>query len=324
MPQAPFTTSAALTAIALDYGTVNSRGRGFIADRVLPRVRVDGPEFRYPTYPIEEAFDVPDTQAGRRSKLNELLLTATEAAGFVRDYGLEAPIPYRDEQAARSSSMPFAPRARATRSLVDKVQLARELRASSLVFGAGNYQTGYKATLAGTGAGGQWSAADSDPISQILDAKAGMLMPPNVMVVGERVLRRLQLNSKVSTALGGSGASGRLVPATELAGVLGLDEIIVGNTISATSKKGQALTTGAIWGNHAALLRVAPTNGVGTVDNPEEPSFGYTFQWGDQVAGEYNDPQMGLLGGVRIKFGEMIDEKVIAPYAGYLFTNAVA
>ncbi|MBA3577285.1 MAG: phage capsid protein [Sphingomonas sp.] len=321
MPQAPFVTSSTLTAIALDYGTVNSKGRGFLADEVLPRVRVDAPEFRYASYPLEEAFEVLDTQAGRRSKLNEMLLTATEAAGFVRDYGLEAPIPFRDEQAARSSAMPFPIRARNTRALVDKVQLARELRASSLVFGAGNYQTGYKATLAGAT---QWSDAASDPVAAILDAKASMLMSPNVLVVGEPVFRAMQRHSKISTALGGSGQSGRYVPANEMAGVLGFDRIIVGNTISQTSKKGQALTTAPIWGKHAALLRVAPTNGVGTVDNPEEPSFGYTFQWGDQVAGEYNDPQMGLLGGVRIKYGEMIDERVVAPYAGYLFSNAVA
>lgn len=321
MAQAPFVTSTALTAIALDYGTVNSRSRGFLADQVLPRVRVDAPEFRYASYPIEEAFDVPDTQAGRRSKLNELLMTATEATGSVKDYGLEAPIPFRDEQAARASAMPFPIRARNTRALVDKVQLARELRASSLVFGAGNYQTGYKTTLAGTD---QWSDSTSDPVAAILDAKASMLMPPNVLVVGEPVFRALQRHTKISTGLGGSGESGRYVPANEMAGLLGFDRIIVGNTISQTSKKGQALTTAPIWGKHAALLRVAPTNGAGTVDNPEEPSFGYTFQWGDQVAGEYNDPQMGLLGGVRIKFGEMIDEQVVAPYAGYLFTNAVA
>jgi hypothetical protein len=321
MAQAPFVTSAALTAIALDYGTVNSRGRGYIADQVLPRVRVDGPEFRYPAYPIEEAFDVPDTQAGRRSKLNEILLTATEQTGSVEDYGLEAPIPFRDEQAARASSMPFSIRARATRTLVDKVQLAREKRAAALLFSAGNYQTGYKATLTGTD---QFSHADSDPVGLILDAKAGMLMPPNVAVMGEPVFRRLQLNSKVSVRLGGSAGSGRMVTETEIANLLGVDRIIVGNTIQQTSKKGQSLTTAAIWGKHLALLRVAPTNGAGTVDNPEDPSFGYTFQWGDQVAGEYNDPQMGLLGGVRVKFGEMIDEKIVAPYAGYLFTDAVA
>jgi hypothetical protein len=318
----PFIISPALTAIALDYGTINSRSRGYIADRVLPRVRVDAPDFKYPSYPIEEAFDAPDVQAGRRSKLNEFLLTASESTGSVEDFGLSTPIPYRDEMAARASSMPFGIRARHTRTLVDKVQLAREKRAAAKVFSAGNYQSGYKATLAGNT---QWSDySNSDPVSTILDAKAGMLIPPNVGVCGEPVLRRLQLHPKISVALGGSAESGRMVPKNEIAALLGLDDIIVGNTIQQTSKKGQTLTTAAVWGKHFALLRVTPTNGQGTVDNPEEPSFGYTFQWGDQVSGENQDPDIGLLGGVRIRFGEMLTEKIVAPYSGYLFTDAVA
>ncbi|HYI39999.1 MAG TPA: hypothetical protein VE053_06745 [Allosphingosinicella sp.] len=318
---APFTINPALVAIALDYGNVNRGSRGYIADEVMPRVRVDAPEFKYPSYPIEEAFDAPDTQAGRRSKLNEFLLTATEETGSVDDYGLEAPIPFRDEAAARSGNMPFSFRARATRTLVDKVQLGREKRVAARVFSAANFQNGYKATLSGSD---QFGHVDSKPVDLILDAKASMLIPPNTGVMGERVFRRLQLNASVSQRLGGSGNSGRMVTQTELAAILGLERLIIGNTIQQTSKKGQAMTTAPIWGDHFALLRIAPTNGTGTVDNPEDPSFGYTFQWGDVVAGEYNDPQMGLMGGVRVKYGEMLDEKTVAPYAGYLLTNAVS
>jgi hypothetical protein len=322
MPQAPFTTSPALTSIALDYGTVNGKTRGYIADRVLPRVRVDAPEFKYPSYPIEEAFDAPDVQAGRRSKLNEFLLTATEETGAVEDFGLSTPIPNRDVMASAASSMPFGLKARATRTLVDKVQLAREKRVSGIVFAAGNYQNGYKATLSGTSQFSDFT--NTDPVATILDAKAGMLIPPNVAVMGEPVLRILRRHPKVSVALGGSAESGRYASLEDLASILGLDEIIVGNTIHQTSKKGQSLTTASIWGKHLALLRITPTNGQGTVDNPEEPSFGYTFQWGDKVAGENVDPDIGLLGGVRIRYGEMVKEKIVAPYSGYLFTDAVA
>jgi len=321
MPQAPFTINQRLTAIAIDYSGINRANRKFIADQVLPRTRVDSPDFKYASYPIEEAFTVLDTQAGRRSKLNEFLLTANEATASVEDFGLEAPIPFRDEKSSQSGVMPFDWRARYTRTLVDKVQLSRELRVATLVFSAGNYQNGYKATLSGTG---QWSDAASDPVAAILDAKAGMLVPPNVMVAGEPVIRQLRRNAKVSVALGGSATSGKYASIEDLASILGLEKIIVGNTIQQTSKKGQTLTTGAIWGKHAALLNIANTNSAGTVDDPESPSFGLTFQWGDQVAGDYNDPKMGLYGGTRVKYGESIKEAIVAPYAGYLFTNAVA
>lgn len=315
MPQAPFSINPALTAIAIDYADINARNRGYIADQVFPRVRVDAPEFKYTTYPIEEAFEVLDTQAGRRGSLNEFALTAAEAAGFVLDYGLKFAVPYRDELAARALTLPTSIKARHAKSLVDKVQLAREVRVSGIAFSASNYQTGYKATLSGTG---QWSDfTNSDPVATILDAKAGMLVAPNVAVMGEPVFRMLRRHPKVSTALGGSAETGRYASEQELASILGFSRLIVGNTIQQTSKKGQTLATAPVWGKHFAMLNVGGEAG-------DDPSFGYTFQWGDRVAGGWADPDIGLHGGEWVKYGESIREQVVAPYAGYLFTNAVA
>lgn len=321
--QAPFVINPALVGIVNDYSAINARQRGYIADLVLPRTPVTSPEFKYVEYPIEEAFDVVDTQVDRRSKPNELVFTATEATGAVKDYGLDAPVPYRDERAASggATNIPFALRARAGRIATDKVQLAREIRAASLIFSAGNYLTGYKATLTG---GGQMNDTAVDPVALINDAIAGMLVKPNTLVTSIEVLNVLRRRDKVSVALGGSAESGRWVSTTELAGILGVENIVVGNTMYQTSKKGQAMTTAKIWGKHLALINVAPAGSTGTVDDPTFPGFGYTFQWGERVAGEIEDPDMGLLGGVRVRSGEFLTEQKVAPYAGYLFTNAIA
>lgn len=330
MAQAPFVINPALTRIVNEYG--NRRGRPYIADLVLPRIRVSSPEFKYTNFPIEEAFDVPDTQVDRKSKPNEIALTATEATGSVKDYGLDSPVPYRDERAQANGSIAFNLRARAARVVTDKVALAREIRASTLLFTAANYQTGYKATVSGTGATGQWSASDSKPVAMIRDAAAGMLVRPNTLVVGEEVLNQLVRNADVSVSLGGSAQSGRVVPNNELATVLGVSRIIVGNSLYQTSKKGQTHATARIWGKHAALLYIPEEfnegagggEGLPDADGFADPVFAATFQWNDRVSGEIPDPDMGLYGGVRVRSGESLVEQIVAPYAGYLFTNAVA
>lgn len=325
MAQAPFTISPALSAIAIEYGNKNRARRGFIADQVLPRERVDAPTFRYIEYPLAEAFHVPDTNVGRTSQPNQINLTATEATGSVEDYALDANVPYRDELAARGQ-LPFPLRARAARVATNKVQLGREIRAANLLFSAGNYAAGYKATLAGTGAGGQWSATDSDPVLTVRQAADGMLVRPNALVVGYQVLPYLWRNDLLTKALGGSAGAGRMATNDEIAQALGVEKIIVGGGLYQTSKKGQTLTTAAIWGKHAALLYIPGLGEDGFVDEGEaaDPAFAKTFQWNDRIAGEIPDPDMGAYGGVRVRSGESVVEKLVSQYAGYLFTNAVA
>jgi hypothetical protein len=322
MAQAPFIVRPDLVAIANDYSRVNGTRRGYIADRVIPRVRVESPQFEYMEFPVDEAFFVPDTQVDRLGRLNELTQAATTAAGAVKDWGLAQPVPFRDQKAAANANIPFSPLARATRNVTDKVQLAREVRAANIVFNTASYQAGYKSTLAGVT---QWSdLTNSDPVVAIHSAIEGMLVKPNTLVLGAQVRSVLRRHPKVSTALGGSAESGRYVEDGEMASLFGVEQIIIGNTIRATTKRGQTLATGYVWGKHAALLFVPPTGPDGNVDDDQSPAFSLTFQWGDNVAGTYDDPTIGLYGGVRVKAGESLIEKQVAPFAGYMFENAIA
>lgn len=322
MAQAPFTIRYDLVAIANDYSRVNAARRGYIADQVVPRVRVDAPEFRYMEFPVDEAFYVPDTQVDRLGRLNEVVQAATESAGAVKDWGLAQPVAYRDVAMARSAFMPLSPLARATRNVFDKVQLAREVRCANLIFNPASYQAGYKVTLAGTSQFSDFT--NSDPVAVINDAAAGMLVRPNVLVTGLAGRNMLRRHPKVSTALGGSQNSGRYVEDAELASVLGVERIVIGNTLRATSKRGQTLVTGSIWGKHMALLNVPASGPDNMVDDADSPAFALSFQWNDNVAGTYEDPTIGLYGGVRVKAGESLIEKQVAPFAGYYFENAIA
>lgn len=319
MPQAPFVVNPALVAIANDYHGVNANNRGYIADILVPRVRVDAPDFKYPEFPFSEAFTVFDNQIDRLGRLNEITSAATEATASVKDYGLAEPIPYRDEMAAASGTIAFDVKARATRHVEDKNQLAREIRVAALLQSSGSYSAGYTTDIQGA----PWTNTTLNIPAAVETAANNMLLSPNVAFMSKAVRTMLRRHPSISTSLGGTYTSGMTVSDEQLADALGVDRLVIGNTLKQTSKRGQTVTTGAIWGNHFGLLHVPTTEGDGMVNDVNQPAFAMTFVWGPKVVGENPDPDMGLYGGVRVKNGESMVEKVVAPFAGYLFQNVL-
>lgn len=323
MAQAPFILNPALVAMVQDYSRVNGQNRGYIADRVAVRVRVDGPTFKWQKFPIEEAFTVYDDQIDRLGRANEITSSSTEEAGATVDHALREPVPYRDEMAARAANIPLQLRARAAYKVWDKIQLNREIRVAALTMSMANYSTGYKTDLS---AGTKWSDfANSDPIADIKAAMRKMIFPGNVGITSQAVADILSRHPKTSVALGGSAESGRHVPLQEVANLLGLSRIEIGSTIKQTSKRGQAHTVGDVWSDSFAIHYQGATDVNGFGLDADSPNFLTTFQWGDIVASEQQVAagDMGLWGGVKVLAGESVVEKQVSPLAGYLFNQVL-
>lgn len=306
---APFPIQPFLTAIALAY-----RNEALIADAVMPRTPVAASDFKYLKHTLADGFTLPDTKVGRKSKVNEVEFSATEVSASTEDYGLEDPIPQADINNAPPN---YDPLGRATEGLTDLILLDREKRVADMVFNAANYATANKTTLTGTG---QWSDPTSDPLTAILNAMDGMVMRPNVLVVGQAVYTKLRTHAKIVEAYYGTGAKQGLVPGAALASLLEVDEVLVGQSWLNSAKKGQAVTLGRVWGKHAALIR---RDTLATTQNGRA-TFGFTAEFGSRVAGSRTDPDIGLRGGERVRVGESVKEVIVANDLGYLFTNAVA
>jgi hypothetical protein len=305
---APFPTEPQLTAIAIGY-----RNQSYIADAVLPRVSVGRQEFKWWLYPEDETFAAPDSRVGRRSKPNEVDLTATESTSKTEDFGLDDPIPWADIENAPAGR---DPRDQAVMQLTDYIMLSREKRCADLVFAAGSYPTGYKATLSSSG---QWSHADSTPVTAINNALDTPLMRPNVMVIGRQAWTILATHPHIIKAVQGNSGDRGIASRQQVAELFELEEILVGASRLNTAKKGQAATLARVWGKHCALIhrnRLADTRGGLT--------FGYTAEWGGRVAGAMEDRNIGLRGGEVVRVGESVKELIVANKAGYLFTDAVA
>lgn len=309
MPKAPFPITPALMAIAIAF-----RNTRMIADEVLPRVPVGKQEFKYMKHTMEEGFTVPDTKVGRKSKPNEVSFSATEETGSTEDYGLDDPIPQSDINNAPDN---YDPLGRATEGIMNLVELDREVRVAGTVFNASTYGIDNKVTLAGTDQFNDF--VNSDPLGVFMDALDAMIMRGNVMVIGRPAFSVLARHPQIVKAVHGNAGDSGIARRQDIADLLELDDILVGEARVNTARKGQAMSLARTWGKHVALIHRDKT-----ADTRSGVTFGVTAQFGKRISGAIPDKDIGLLGGQRVRAGESVQEVITAAELGYFVEDAVA
>ena len=306
---APFPINPALMAIAIAY-----RNAQMIADEVLPRVPVGKSEFKYMEHTMAEGFTVPDTKVGRRSKPNEVSFSATEKTGSTEDFGLDDPIPQSDINDAPDN---YDPLGRATEGIMTLVELDREVRVAGTVFNAATYGANNKVTLAGTD---QFSDfANSDPLGVLTGALDAMIMRGTIMTIGRPAFSVLARHPQIVKAVHGNAGDSGIARRRDIADLLELEDILVGEAWVNTARKGQAINLSRTWGKHIALIHRDKT-----ADTRSGVTFGVTAQFGKRIAGSIPDKDIGLLGGQRVRAGESVKEVICANDLGYFIQDAVA
>lgn len=310
MASAPFPIIPELQAIAVAY-----KNTKLIADQVLPRVPVGRSEFEYLLYPKEQAFTVPETKVGRRSKPNIVETSATNATSSVEDYALDDPIPQKDIE--NGQSMGLNVEGRSTEQTMNLILLDREIRASNLVFNTANYAAANQQTLSGTS---QWSDfANSDPIKDVMDGLDSCIMRPNIMVIGRLAFSQLAQHPSIIKAINKTAGDTGIAQRNAIAALFELDDVLVGEAWVNNARKGQTANLVRAWGKNCALIyqdKMADTRGGIT--------FGYTAQWGPRIAGSWPDKDIGMRGGVNVRVGESVKELITANDLGYYFNSVVA
>jgi hypothetical protein len=314
----PFPIQQELTAIALAYSN-----RSYIADLVLPRVPVGSREFKWLQFNRDELFTVPETMVGRKGAPNEVQLGGSDIPSFVKDYGIDSLVPNDD---IKSAPPGYDPIGRAVEGTAELVALDRERRTADLVFTANTYPPANRATLSGTS---QWSDfVNSDPYTAINTARDGMLMAPNIGVIGKLAWSKLRVHPKITAALAPSStgntstsnAQGAPASLQAVADLLELDQILVGESWINTAKPGQTASLTRVWGKHMALLHINPIASI----RGNAISFGFTAEYGNRVSGSIPEPKVGLRGAQRVRVGESVNEIIAASDVGYFFQNIIA
>jgi hypothetical protein len=310
----PFTPSPQYTAIALAYAN-----REMIADQVLPRITVNAREFKWDKHAKSSMFQVPSTLVGRKGSPNEVEFTAVEETASVGDYGLDDVVPVEDVQAA-AGKPGLDPLGRAVEGVTNLIMLDREQRAADLVFNPDTYPVANKVQLSGNDQWNEYAQSASDPVADILTAKEAALMPFNTCVMGEAVWFALRRHPKLLAAYFPVNASGGgILSLQQFSELFEFERVLVGRAYKATSKPGQTLALGRVWGNHFAMMHQNPLaslrgNGI---------TFGATAEYGTRFAGTMEEPKVGLRGATRVRVGESIKELVTASDCGYLVQDAI-
>ncbi len=309
MQQAPFPVDPRLSGIAVAYS--NS---AMIADQVMPRTPVGQREFKYLRYEQEERFTIPNTRVGRKSSVPEVEFGASESTASVQDYGLEDAIPQQDIANAPEG---YDPVGHATEAMTDLIMLDREKRVADMVFDPATYPGSNKVDLTNST---QWSdGTGSDPIGDIHRGQDTPLMAPNIMVLGHEAFRTLSTHPKIAKAIHGNSGDVGVVTREQMAQLFEMDQVLIGRGRYNTARPGQAPTFERLWGDHCALLHV---NNL--ADTRQGVTFGMSPVFGDRVAGQWEDRNIGLRGGSRVRTGESIQEVLVAADVGYLIQDVTA
>ncbi len=288
----------------------------FIADKVFPRV---------PVSKKSDSFFIYDKDAFARA-IAEDRSGATESAGggwnqstdtySCRQKSFHHDVPF---DIAANTDEPLSAERDATEFVTRAMLLKRESDFASAYFKTGVWGTDN--TLSGTG---QWSDyTNSNPITAIKAAirviQKACLVKPNTMLIGPEVFDKLSEHPVPVDRYKYTQA--RTLTLEMISALFGLN-ILVGEGVYATSKEGQTLTTGYMFGKHALLVYAAPRPSL------LMPSAGYVFTWnafGNGFGARIDKfPMRELNNAQRIEGDMAYDTKVVSAAAGYFFENAVA
>jgi hypothetical protein len=313
----PFTISPALTGIAIGY---RNPTLSLIADKLFPIVAVAGEAFKWLEYPLAQGFTVPNNEVSRKGRVENLEFKSKEVDASVKDYGLQSSIPMTDITTARAQREQklsiYDPEMEAAEELAGLNLLARELRVAKKVQDPNSYAPERQMVLSGSS---MFSDPSSDPITVLTDAINGTLVHrANKLQMGYVGWKYLRRHPKIVNAVRGNLTSQGIITRKELADLLEIEEIIVGESFVNLGLPGQATNLQRTWGNSmsAVYIDASATTKKGI-------TFGLTAQFGTNFAGHIEDPDIGVYGGYQIRVGGRMLEFSPAKDVGYLIQNAV-
>ena len=297
-----FTEVPTLTAIAIAYRIPD---QVLIADDVLPRIDAPARNFKWQDYGEADAFTLPDTRVGRRSTPNQVEIEGDEKTASVEDYGIDVPLDNATVKEAMANGRD--PKNKATERATDIVTLDREVRVAGIVGNADNYHSDHVESLSGADL---FDDPASDPLTIIEDMLDTCWVRPNQITFGHAAFRALRKHPKIVKAVhGNSGDQGR-ASREQIAELLEVRRVLVGAGRVNIKRPGENPVLARVWDNIVAgqfIDRTADTTGGLT--------FGYTAQLGTKIAGTL-PANMGLTGGVLVRSGEILVEKIVANRAG--------
>lgn len=302
----------------------------FVASKVFPNIPVSKQSDRYYVYNRGD-FNRDEMQ---------LRAPGTESAGggytldntpnyFANRYSFHKDVP--DDVRANADAA-LNPDREAVAFVTHKALIRREKVFASNFFTTGKWTTDITG-VSGTPTGAQvkqWNDATADPIENIRVGKRVIMertgFEANKLVVGRPVFDALldhpDIIDRVKYGQSGVG-SPAMANADVIARLLGLDEILVMNSIENTAVEGQTAAHSFIGGKSALLLHSTTSPGLMT------PTAGYTFSWtgllGSGAEGNrIRSFRLEHLSADRVEIDMAFDMKLVSADLGYFWNTIIA
>lgn len=304
-----------LGAIAYEYALEASQ-RGFIGLRLMPIFETLKKAAEYPVIPVEVFLKLQETARASRSAYGRSDYEFEDGNYSCAEHGWEEPV---DDTESELYSDYFDCEEMAVRRATDIILRGQEKRIADMVMNTGNFSA-HAASV-------KWSTlATAAPRANV---KAGVTamrnatgLEPNVLVISKTTFDNAMLSAEIKDYI--KYTNPILVESEEaqrklLASYLGIGEILVGNAIYDSAKKGKALTAANIWPDaYGMLARVATTP-----KDLKEPCIGRTFLWTadspqNLVTEQYREDQTRS-NVYRVR--QHTDECFVTIAAGYLLSN---
>lgn len=285
---------------------------GRIAAMIAPIVQVANKSDLFPVWSRADALRAENDLRAPDTEANKITMGYSTDTYLARNYALKSAITIEDRANADPVFVQGIINGR-TRAVTNKLSMRWEIRVAGIVNSTSNVGSS-------AGVSSEWDAsASSDPIGNIQTAMDNVQdltgTRPNRATMGLDAWRSLRRNDQILDRIFGSTRAQGNPTIQQVAGLLELDEILVGAAYRNTAEEPQAESLAKIWGDNVTVYYAPSAPSI------EEPSFMYSFRWNApglpnmQVERHPFDPKRKS---EEIEVGYYQDEKVTAEE--YAFT----
>ena len=308
--------------------------KGFIADRVFPRVPVDKKTNKYFIYNRADFNRVGQVQLrAPRTKAPVVGMSLSQDTYSAEVYSLATNF---DFETLDNQDQALNIRSAGAQMLTYQLLIDREIRWANKYFAASVWGTDWAgiSSAPSTNQVRQWSdytnstpIQDVTAIMQAVQLKSGGFKP-NVMVVGKQVRDKLVNHPDILNRLNGGATvtNTALVTDSKLAEIFGVEDFLVMETVKNTAAEGLTETNAFIGGKAAGFYYRPKAAGLMV------PSAGYTFTWNEANASGYGIDIRSYVGDfLRVEgIAELLeanlayDQKVVSTDLGGFITTVIA
>jgi len=301
---------AGLSNLSIAY-----RPSGFVADDVMPILKVNKESDKYYKWDRGNSLRVPATLRADGAKSNKVVFDVTSNNTYqCEEYALNTDV--TDRQKANADKV-LSLRANKAKFVKDLLTLDREKRVATLLTTTSNYDSAVYTTLSGVT---QWNNSsfvgsiekDIDTGKEAVRALIGQ--EPNVIVIPAAVAKVIKRDAAVRELI--KYTQSNLLVNGDLPPTLWNMKVVIPKAINITSVKGHATTTTAdVWGKNVVMTYV-PTGG-----SLETPAHAYTIRSRDFRVKTWREEAESK---EVIEVSVIDDEIVTSNISGYLIAACIA